>query len=87
LLQKSKPHVRVGLVTFASDVSIIGDGSSAPVIVTGDNLNDATLLAAKGASFTDLRSVEQSADTLIKSLRALEENGTTALGPSLCIAL
>ncbi len=86
-LRQSKPDVRVGLVTFASDVAIIGDGSSAPLVVTGDKLLNSDALLEAGAEFGELQPVSKSCATLVKSLAALEERGTTALGPGLCVAM
>jgi hypothetical protein len=47
-LKKAKPQVRVGIVTFASDVCILGDGTTAPVVIAGDKLNNEEALVSQG---------------------------------------
>jgi hypothetical protein len=48
-LRKQHPNRRVCLITFSDDVSIVGDGTVAPVVVAGDRLHnyDDLFLAGK----------------------------------------
>jgi hypothetical protein len=48
-LAKAKPTKRVGLVTFATDVTILGDGSGEPRVLAGARLSDFAVLKAAGA--------------------------------------
>jgi hypothetical protein len=38
-MAKDTPSRRVGIVTFNGDVTIVGDGTNAPTVLTGDRLN------------------------------------------------
>jgi hypothetical protein len=48
-LAKAKPTKRVGLVTFATDVTILGDGTGEPRVLAGARLSDFAVLKAAGA--------------------------------------
>ena len=39
-MQVAAPKRKVGVITFAREVCVIGDGSSSPKIFAGDRLND-----------------------------------------------
>jgi hypothetical protein len=39
-MKNATPDKKVGVVTFNNDVTVIGDGSKDPVIITGDKLYD-----------------------------------------------
>lgn len=80
-LRAAKPNVRVGLVTFASDVVVIGDASRPPVVITGDKLADAGRLHSAGAEYAAaLAPVSQSHAALVQAVHALEEVGGAGRG-------
>lgn len=84
---KTNPERRVGLVTFNRDVTIIGDGSGEPEVVTGDKLMDQEKLQAIGNAHSLASPLKTSGAKLSKQLWALEETGPTALGPALLVAV
>jgi hypothetical protein len=86
-LKKSHPKKRVALVTFGNDVRIVGDGSSAEVVVTGDQLKDMDALQRAGEAYGLTVPIAQSMEDLTKKVFALEEGGQTALGPALVVAV
>jgi len=86
-LARIYPNKRVGVVTFASDVVIYGDGQQDPVVVAGDRLQDfAHLLAAGQATHIDAK-VDDSKDILEKKIWDFTESGATALGPAMVVAV
>lgn len=42
------PNRKIGIVTFNGEVSVVGDGSQAPVILAGDKLFNQDLLLEAG---------------------------------------
>lgn len=60
-------------MSFSSDVVVVGDGTSAPLTVAGDRLNDINALVAAGGEAGQLRSVSECADQLIASIYKLSE--------------
>lgn len=48
---KTNPNRQVGLVSFNNEVTIIGDGCSAPVTLAGDTLQNADALRAAAVEF------------------------------------
>ncbi len=42
------PKRKVGVVSFSSQVCVIGDGTEVPKIIAGDRLNDKDYLMAEG---------------------------------------
>ncbi len=84
-LRKQHPHRRVCLITFADEVTIIGEGN--PMTVAGDRLSSYDELLNAGRNF-GLRfpSASNSAD-LSQRIRALQEGGATALCPALVVAI
>jgi hypothetical protein len=62
---------KVGVVTFNNDVTLIGDGTQFPEIITGDKLNNYDYLIENGknkASKFLSKSVSQTAKTLTDKL-------------------
>eukprot|EP01102_Stenamoeba_stenopodia_P022791 TRINITY_DN962_c0_g1_i1.p1 TRINITY_DN962_c0_g1~~TRINITY_DN962_c0_g1_i1.p1 ORF type:complete len:878 (-),score=250.65 TRINITY_DN962_c0_g1_i1:198-2831(-) len=87
LIAKEHPKKKVGLVTFNNDVTLIGDGTQEPLIVTGDKLYNFQDLKALGEQYNVARSVEESKKALLSKLWELQECGTTALGPALLLGI
>jgi len=86
-LIKESPDTVVGLVTFNGEVTIIGDGSKAPVTVTGDKLKDYEALLKAGKDTSIDTPISKSEGNLRKCLFKIEESGPTALGPALLVSL
>jgi Sec23/Sec24 trunk domain/Sec23/Sec24 zinc finger len=89
-LKRKSPQARAGLVTFASTVQLIGDGTQAPRTLAGDELlGDAERLRAEGAKFAELGLSASVGDTqaqLTERVFALQEEGVTALGSAMVAA-
>eukprot|EP01117_Protostelium_nocturnum_P000157 TRINITY_DN1022_c0_g1_i1.p1 TRINITY_DN1022_c0_g1~~TRINITY_DN1022_c0_g1_i1.p1 ORF type:complete len:846 (-),score=320.97 TRINITY_DN1022_c0_g1_i1:76-2496(-) len=85
---KSHPNRKVFLITFNSDVHLIGDGFLEEKTVSGDRLGKYEELLGYGKSFDakSLRRVKDSKENLTQKIFALSEDGQTALGPALAIA-
>jgi len=86
-LHKQYPGYHVGLVCFNNEVTIYGDGTKDPVIITGDKLSDYNALLELGTQYTLQNSIGQSKDALAKKLYELSEMGSTALGPAVTVAV
>jgi Sec23/Sec24 zinc finger/Sec23/Sec24 trunk domain len=79
------PKRKIGLVTFNSDITIYGDGTSDPVILTGDKLNSFESCFDTGLSLQNKlkKPIEDTKGDLMAKLLTLTESGPTALGPAL----
>lgn len=87
-----KPNKRVALVTFASDVLVIGDGSKDAKVLLGEQLADYDGLVAAGEGCVGAdrelsRSIGATQAGLQTKLFGLEEGGQTALGPAVLLAV
>jgi len=87
LLEKQHPNKKIGLIVFNSDVTILGDGKQEPLVIAGDRLNNYEELIQIGDNFHLERTIHESKGDLEKKLWELEENGQTALGPALLLAI
>ena len=52
-MSRDNPSQRMGLVTFNTNVTVVGDGTQTPVMITGEDLDDKDLLMANGISWAD----------------------------------
>eukprot|EP01132_Coremiostelium_polycephalum_P003644 gene3644-4538_t len=87
-LKQSNPHQKVGIITFNREVTIIGDGSEKPVVIPcGDKLDSVPHLLEVGSNFSITKTIEQSFDSLVPKIRAMDHNGLTALGPAITVAI
>lgn len=86
-LAKAKPTQRVGLVTFASDVTIYSDGTGEPRVLAGSRLTDYAALQAAGDGATPAKPVKDTAEALVRRVYGLREEGATALGPAVLVAV
>ncbi|KAH3732923.1 Ras subfamily protein [Pelomyxa schiedti] len=88
-LQKGHPNKKVALITFNSEVTIYGDGTSAEVIISGDKLDNFEEIWEIGLHLNpfELLPISRSREFLSKRVISLEEDGSTALGPALVAAL
>ena len=89
-MQKIHPDRKIGLVTFNSEVTVIGDGTQIPKTIVGDKLNNFDELLESGIQShqTSLqKSIKDTKKHLSQKLIALEETGPTALGPAVLTAI
>ena len=88
-LLKNSPNVKVGIVSFGSELEVKGDCLSNIMIIKEKDMNNESKLKSLGEENTNLikAPIKQSSAQIIKSLRATEENGSTALGPGILLSL
>lgn len=89
-MKNETPNRKVGLITFNNEVTIIGDASQNPNIITGDKLSNFEACLSEGISSAESHlkfPISQTALNLLNSLEKLKETGKTALGPALLAAL
>jgi len=88
-LKIQHPDKKVVLITFNNEVNYLGDGIGMPQVITGDKLNDYETLMKIGKELDvkNLKPIYQSMDALSKKVFALAEEGSTALGPALALAV
>ena len=88
-LLKDSPNVKVGIVSFGSEIEVKGDCLSNVMIIKEKDMNNETKIKSLGEENTNLikAPIKQSSQNIIKSLRATEENGSTALGPAVLFSL
>lgn len=89
-LCREAPETRVSLISFSSQVTVIGDGVQEEAVVAGDKLNNFEQLQEEGERLSPSKGIGETKDALLEKLWDLEECGSTALGPalqlSICIA-
>jgi len=85
-LAKQHPDRTVGIIAFSNEVTVIGDGASAPVTIAGDKLDNYDELVRCAAELKLATPISKAKEAIVKKLFELEENGQTALGPSLVVA-
>ena len=81
---------KIGVVTFNHEVTVIGDGTKAPVTLAGDRLSnfDQLLATSKQEAAQRLtKPVGETQASLKQKLDAIEETGPTALGPGILTAV
>lgn len=86
-VSKNQPNTKIGLVTFNDEVTILGDGTQEPVVVSGDKLNSWQQLKEIGEAYHINKAASAAEKDLTQKLWSLEENGSTALGPALLLAI
>lgn len=84
---KAAPEVtKIGIIAFEGNITVFGDGSSAPVTVRGDDaLNDPVELARVAQSMPLSEHADRRA--VLDFVEALQTLGCTALGPAAFIAV
>lgn len=65
----------------------LGDGTQEPLVVAGDKLDSFQDLKKIGDEYNIDKSVKDAEKELLTKLWALQENGCTALGPALLLAV
>lgn len=86
-LSREEPDTRVALVLFGSDVRVVGDGLQDERVVAGDMLSDYEQLEALAGQLLPTHAVRETRGALLQKLWAIEEEGTTALGPALLLSI
>jgi hypothetical protein len=86
-IARENPDKNVGLVSFNSEVVLLGDGEQDPLHVTGDRLNSWEELQKVAGKYKLEKSVKEAQESLVKKLWDLEEDGATALGPALLLGI
>jgi hypothetical protein len=84
-MARACPERKVGIVTFNSDVTIIGDGTTDPYTLAGDKLNSFQACYEAGINWQSkmTNKIADSRAVLTEKLLRIEETGPTALGPAL----
>eukprot|EP00026_Physarum_polycephalum_P001882 Phypoly_transcript_01885.p1 GENE.Phypoly_transcript_01885~~Phypoly_transcript_01885.p1 ORF type:complete len:979 (+),score=188.07 Phypoly_transcript_01885:120-3056(+) len=88
-IYKQHPKKRVVLITFSNEVTIIGDGvTTTPFKVAPSDLHRYATLIEIGQKFSvaSIKPVHETREELSRRVFALENEGSTALGPALTIA-
>ena len=81
---------KVGLVTFGSTVSVIGDGSETPHSITKDMMFDYNGLMENGQKIASTHMNKNITEThidLVKKVNMLRTKGRTALGPAVLTSI
>ena len=88
-LLKNSPNTKVGIVSFGNEIEVKGDCLSNVIIIKEKDMNNEEKIKSLGEENTNLikASIRDSSSHIIKSLRATEENGATALGPAVLLSL
>ena len=88
LLEKS-PNVKVGIVSFGSQIEVKGDCLSNIMIIKEKDMNNENKIKSIGEENTNLvkAPIKDSSKKILESLLATEENGSTALGPAVSLSL
>ena len=88
-LLEHSPNVKVGIVSFGSDIEVKGDCLSNVMRIKEKDMNNENKIISIGEENTNLikNSIKQSSESIIKSLREIEEEGSTALGPAVLLSL
>jgi hypothetical protein len=87
---KSFPRHRLCLVTFAGEVTLHGDCTATPTVLSGTILSDSAKLQTAGAAFGGCKiAASESGEAMIDRVYSLEEGGPTALGPAIaaCVGI
>lgn len=87
-LKKKNAQIRVVLITFGSDVTIFGDCSGAPLILSGDLLNDEQKIVERVSKIDvkTVRALQHSQNDIAKTVCGLAADGQTSFGPALVAA-
>jgi len=89
-MKKGAPDRKLGIVTFNHEVTVIGDGTKDPHVVTGDKLNNYDFLLENGYKISEThlqKPIKETSSILAERVMNLEETGPTALGPALATAI
>ena len=88
-LLKNSPNIKVGIISFGSEIEVKGDCLSNLITIKEKHMNNESKIKSFGIENINLIKypIKDSSIEIIKSLRATEEGGTTALGPAILLSL
>jgi len=88
-LLKNSPNIKVGIVSFGSEIEVKGDCLSNVMIVKEKDMSNEQKIKSLGEENTNLikSKLKESSSKIIESIRKTEENGSTALGPAILMSL
>jgi len=88
-LLKNSPEVKVGIVSFGSEIEVKGDCLSNIMIIKEKDMNNEQKIKSLGEENINLvkAPIKESSQKILESLHATEENGATALGPAVLLSL
>ena len=88
-LLKNSPNIKVGIVSFGSEIEVKGDCLSNVMILKEKDMSNESKIKSLGEENTNLikSKLKESSSKIIESIRKTEENGSTALGPAILMSL
>ena len=88
-LLKNNPNIKVGIVSFGSEIEVKGDCLSNVMILKEKDMNNESKIKSLGEENTNLikSKLKESSSKILESIRKTEENGSTALGPAILMSL
>ena len=88
-LLKNSPEVKVGIVSFGSEIEVKGDCLSNVMRIKEKDMNNEQKIKSLGEENTNLvkAPIKLSSTKILESLHETEENGSTALGPAVLLSL
>ncbi|KAM6898012.1 circularly permutated Ras protein 1-like [Lycodopsis pacificus] len=86
-LSEQQPDIRVGLITFNSQVTMHGNENFTSHSLSGAELTDCNFLKMTAAGFPTPPPLSQNKDYLRKQVMGLCHGGTTALGPAALLTI
>lgn len=86
-LSQQNPDIRVGLITFNSQVTVHGNENFTSHSLCGPELSDSNFLKEAAISFPIPPPLSQTKDYLQRQVMGLSEGGTTALGPAALLTI
>ena len=88
-LLQNFPEVKVGIVSFGSEIEVKGDCLSNVMRIKEKDMYNEEKVKSLGEENTNLikAPIKQSSLKILESLKATEENGSTALGPAVLLSL
>ena len=88
-LLKNSPNVKVGILSFGSEIEVKGDCLSNVMIIKEKDMSNESKIKSLGEENTNLikAKIKESSSKIIESIRKTEENGSTALGPAILMSL
>ncbi|KAF2072511.1 hypothetical protein CYY_006178 [Polysphondylium violaceum] len=84
---KEVPNKKVGIVTFSSTVTVIGDGLGLPAAIPSDAINSLSKLIEHGTSHSIENPISKSKYSLDQIVEKLKGAGSTALGPAAAVCV
>ena len=86
-IAKDSPNIKVGLVTFNSNVTIYGDCLSKKINI--NEKDDKEKIKKLGEEYSNLilNPISKTSNKILSVLNSIDENGCTALGPGIVLSL